>query len=91
MPNETFVLEDDDAVCVWQNTHEPAKMRTQVSLHITADEEVKESFYEYYCTPEQLVQACTSVGLAVQSVLDGETFAEPTPETQRLIFVAKKE
>ena len=54
-------------------------------------EEIEETFYEYYCTSEQLVQACTCVGLAVQSVLDGETFCAPTPETQRLIFVTKKE
>lgn len=92
LADETFVLEDDDAVCVWQNTHEPAQMRTQISLHITADEEeIEETFYEYYCTSEQLVQACTCVGLAVQSVLDGESFCAPTPETQRLIFVTKKE
>ncbi|MDK2814021.1 MAG: hypothetical protein PWQ08_1276 [Clostridiales bacterium] len=92
LADETFVLEDDDAVCVWQNTHEPTKMRTKISIHITAgEEEIEETFYEYYCTPEQLVQACTCAGLAVQSVLDGETFCAPTPETQRLIFVTKKE
>lgn len=92
LADETFVLEDDDAVCVWQNTHEPTKMRTKISMHITAgEEEIEETFYEYYCTPEQLVQACTCAGLAVQSVLDGETFCAPTPETQRLIFVTKKE
>ena len=92
LANETFVLEDDEAVCVWQNSHEPTEMRTKISLHITAGEEkLEETFYEYYCTQQQLTQACAGCGLQVQSVLDGDTFSAPTPKTQRLIFVAKKE
>ncbi len=92
--NETFILEDEDAVCVWTNELQEAQRRTRISIDIayTGDPvHYKECFYEYYCTPQELEALCERHGFRVLEIVDGERFCAPLPDSQRLLFVAEKE
>ena len=94
MGNETFILEDEDAVCVWTNELQEAQRRTRISIDIayTGDPvHYKECFYEYYCTPQELEALCERHGFRVLEIVDGERFCAPLPDSQRLLFVAEKE
>ena len=92
--NETFVLEDEDAVCTWKNELQEDRQRTRISIAITYEgdpEPCRETFYEYYCAPQQLTEFCEKSGFRVLEIVDGERFCAPQPTSQRLLFVAKKE
>lgn len=93
LADETFTLEDEDAVCVWTNHLEEGQRRTKISIDITYrddPEHYQESFYEYYCEPQELVQLCADAGFRILEILDGERFCVPDAQSQRLLFVAEK-
>lgn len=93
LADETFVLEDEDAVCIWKNSLEEQQHRTCISIDIAYRDDPEhywESFYEYYCEPQELTQMCISAGFRVMEILDGERFCEPDAQSQRLLFVAEK-
>lgn len=93
LANETFTIEDEDAVCVWSNHLEEEKRRTRIEIDIRYREDpehYRESFYEYYCEPQELETACQRHGFRVLEILDGEHFAPPKEDCQRFLFVAEK-
>ena len=93
LADETFMLEDEDAVCVWTNQLEEAERRTEISIDIAYrddPEHYRESFYEYYCEPQELTDLCTGAGFKVLEIMDGERFCAPDTQSQRLLFVAEK-
>lgn len=91
--NETITLRVGDMTCLWANTLQQGMSRTQIRLQITdraGRTLCKEAFYEYYCEPQLLRQACEESGFSVLEILDGEQFCAPHADSQRLLFVAKK-
>ncbi len=93
LANETFTLEDEDAVCIWTNRFEEAQRRTSIEIDIAYrddPEHYKEAFYEYYCEPQELVEICERHGFRVLELLDGERFVRPEADCQRFFFAVEK-
>lgn len=91
--NNVFTLEDEDAVCRWENHYEPDFQRTRMDIKIDyedEDEPFLESFYEYSYPLCQLKKSCERHGFEVLQILDGETFEELSQTSQRAIFIGKK-
>ena len=93
--NNTFVIEQDDIYCVWQNCFDEENLVTDISLDFFAE---NGDFYERYCedfkerayTDEELTQMLNDCGFSVEAVLGDMTDSEPDEFCERKIFVAKK-
>ena len=94
--NNTFVLEDMDVFCVWQNEYDSRKNTTYINIDFfKKDANNKydryfESFAERAYTDEQLIKALTTAGLKVEAVLGENTFKAPNKTAERKIFVTRK-
>ena len=94
--NNTFVLEETDVVCVWQNEYDCRKNTTYINIDFfKKDANNKydryfESFAERAYTDEQLINALTSAGLKVEAVLGENSFSKPKNNAERKIFVTRK-
>lgn len=94
LSNNTFTLEAEDAVCVWENRLEPEDQRTRISIRITysdSGEACDEEFYEYWYTPDQIKAICRAHGLEIADVRDGESFGDCTETSQRWLITAVKQ
>ncbi len=94
LADNTFTLEAEDALCVWQNHLEPENQRTRISIRITypdSGEACDEEFYEYWYTLEQVRAICEAHGLSVVDVRDGESFGACTDTSQRWLITAIKQ
>ena len=79
--------------CIWRNHLEAEQRRTHIEIDISYrddPEHYQESFYEYYCEPQELLEACQRHGFQVLEILDGENFVQPKTDCQRFLFVAEK-
>lgn len=94
LSNNTFTLEAEDAVCVWENRLEPEDQRTRISIRITysdSGEACDEEFYEYWYTLDQIKAICRAHGLEIVDVRDGESFGDCTETSQRWLITAVKQ
>lgn len=94
LSNNTFTLEAEDAVCVWENRLEPEDQRTRISIRITysdSGEACDEEFYEYWYTLDQIKAICSAHGLEIVDVRDGESFGDCTETSQRWLITAVKQ
>ena len=94
LSNNTFTLEAEDAVCVWENRLEPEDQRTRISIRITysdSGEACDEEFYEYWYTLDQIKAICRAHGLEIADVRDGESFGDCTENSQRWLITAVKQ
>ena len=93
-----FVYELPEAVCVWQNQltdrapEYPVEIRLDFFEQLEGDKyrRASEQFTERVYAPALLEQLLTEAGLILRETLDGDSFAPPTQETQRLLFIAQK-
>ncbi|MBQ6040493.1 MAG: class I SAM-dependent methyltransferase [Oscillospiraceae bacterium] len=97
LAEQCFVYELPDAVCVWQNHLQdtapdyPVTIRldffehTEGRRYVRSSEEFTERIW-----PRETVEAMLSeTAFTLLEVLDGDTFAAPVPETQRLLYIAR--
>lgn len=94
LKNEVFDFIDEEADCHWQNTLFADDYKTKISITINdkhAGKEYSEEFFEYYYDLETVLEMLNKSGLKVKKLIDGETFAEINEETQRYLFMVKKE
>ena len=92
--NNTFNFDEEEADCIWQNTLDESKMRTRVSINIKdkqSGEEYSEAFYECFYSMEEIEKMLKNAGLTICRLADGETYGEITEESQRYLFMVKKE
>ena len=92
--NNVFNFDEEEADCIWKNTLDEENCRTRVSINIKdkqSGEEYSEAFYECFYTMEQIKQMLENAGLKICRVVDGETYKEVTEESQRYLFLVKKE
>ncbi|MBR4868997.1 MAG: class I SAM-dependent methyltransferase [Clostridia bacterium] len=91
--NNTFVYDTPDVYCVWQNQTEDAVTRMTVDLFAPQGE-------GYVRTTEQITERAYSIGEMEQAacgkftllaVYDDMTFEQPKEQSQRLIYVMKKQ
>ncbi len=97
LANNTFVIEQEDVYCVWQNEFNEKKLTTDISLDFfvkTEDEGVYERFSENFperaYTDEELCDLLEKCGFSVEAIYGDLTEEAPTDTTDRKIFVAKK-
>jgi SAM-dependent methyltransferase len=91
--DNTFVYDTPDVYCVWQNHTENLTTRITLDLFIPQEEgylRVGEQFSERGYTTEEIEQAAAGK-FALQAVYDDLTFAQPRADSQRLIYVMKKQ
>ena len=93
--NKTFVLENEDVYCVWQNEYDKKRRQTRISLDFfTKDGESYqrsgEEFYERAFTDGELEKMLKSAGFKVESVFGDMTLKAPKENSQRKFFVCRK-
>ena len=92
--NNTFDFDEEEADCIWKNTLDEKNNRTKVSINIKdkqSGEEYSEAFYECFYSMEQIEGMLNTAGLKICKIVDGESYGEITKESQRYLFMVKKE
>lgn len=93
--NNTFVMDEEDIYCVWQNRFDEKRLVTQITLdffnfngenYIRSSETFKERAY----TKEQIEEILNNAGLEIQAVYDDLSMCAPKEDSQRIIYVTKK-
>ena len=93
--NNTFVFEEDDVYCVWQNSFNPKSMTTDICLDFFVEEgglyeRYSEEFSERAYTKEQVVEALKEVGLKVKAIHADLKFSAPSSTEERIFYVCEK-
>ena len=94
LKNEVFDFIDEEADCHWRNTLYENENRTKISITINdkhAGEVYSEEFFEYYYNLEDVLSMLKKAGLKVIKLIDGESFKDIKEDTQRYLFMVKKE
>lgn len=96
LADNTFVLEDNNVFCVWQNEYDKRRKCTYINIDFFENKgnnsykRFSESFCERVYSDEQLKKALTAAGLRVEKIFSENTFRKPTENTMRKIFVTRK-
>ncbi len=93
--NNTFVLDQEDIYCVWQNEFDEKRLETLITLDFFARE--GENYYrsgEEFCerayTNSQLKKMLTAAGFKIEGIFDDLTQNSPQETTQRVFYVCRK-
>ena len=95
LANNTFVLENEEVYCVWQNEYNEKTVSTDITLDIFVEgegvyERFTESFSERAYEITDLEELLKNSGFEVLGVFDDLTENPLTEKSERAIFVAKK-
>jgi len=82
LANNTFLYENDEAVCVWHNKWLPEKQMTEITLDFGAQ---VERFCERVYHIEELTVWLNEAGFAIEQVMDA-----PGEEGERAFVVARR-
>ena len=93
--NNTFVIDEDEVYCVWQNRFDEKRLITEINLDFFTEDgdtyiRSSESFKERAYTKEQIEGILNKAGLEIQAVYDDLSFESPKEDSQRIIYVTKK-
>ncbi len=91
--NNTFVYDTPQVYCVWQNQTESLTTRMTLDLFVPQTEGYRrqtEHICERAYTTSEIVKAAKSK-FALLAVYDDMTLDEPKPNSERLIYVMKKQ
>ena len=92
--NEKFDFIEDEADCHWQNTLIEEENKTKISITIydkQSDEEYYEEFFEHFYDLETIKEMLKKAKLEIISFVDGEDFGPAREDSQRYLFMVKKE
>ncbi|WP_322200247.1 class I SAM-dependent DNA methyltransferase [Acutalibacter intestini] len=94
--NNTFIYDMERVFCAWQNHF--VSSTGKVDIHLDFFQRDKnfyrrssEHFSEYAYPVEQVVQWLHTVGFGDVQIYDELSFDPPKPQSQRLVFAAKKQ
>lgn len=95
LANNTFVLENEEVYCVWQNEYNEKTVSTDITLDIFVEgegvyERFTENFSERAYEITDLEELLKNSGFEVLGVFDDLTENPLTEKSERAIFVAKK-
>lgn len=95
LADNTFVIEEEDVFCVWQNEYNEEKLTTDISLDFFVKNEngydrYSEDFSERAYTEEELEELLTESGFKIEAIYGDMTVKAPDEECQRAIYVARK-
>jgi hypothetical protein len=95
--NNSFVYEDEGALCVWRNSCDPGDDTVDITLDFFEHEDEHglyrrstSEFSERAWPLEDLRSMLEESGFAVEAVFDEDSFSPLRPESQRAVFVALK-
>lgn len=93
LANNTFVIENENVYCVWQNSLEEDDV-VKINLDFFEEEDgvyyrSEESFCERAYSDEQLREMLLKAGFEVEAVYGDMTFEKPAETEQRAIYVAR--
>ena len=93
--NNTFVFEEEDVYCVWQNSYNPKNYTTDICLDFFVEEDgiyqrFSEEFSERAYNNDEVRSALKEAGLKVKAVLGDLKFSSPKPNEERVFFVCEK-
>jgi len=94
LKNEVFDFIDEEADCHWQNTLYESENRTKISITINdkhAGEVYFEEFFEYFYELDIILEMLKKSGWKVVKRIDGEDLKEIRKDSQRYMFMVKKE
>lgn len=92
--NEEFDFIEDEADCHWRNTLIEEQNKTKISITIfdkQADEEYHEEFFEHFYDLEKIKEMLKNSNLKILELIDGEDFKPVREDSQRYLFMVKKE
>jgi len=93
--NNTFVMDEDDVYCIWQNSYNEKKKITDITLDFfvkdgeiyeRSGEEFSERAYDF----GQLTEMLENAGFTVEEIFDDMTENPICDTTERAIFVCRK-
>lgn len=96
LANNTFVLEEDNLYCVWQNEYFEDEALTEITLDFFKKEKGNiynrcEQFIEERAYSEDELKALlANAGFSVEAIFDDMSFEPLRSTSERAIFVAKK-
>ena len=93
LADHTFVYDTPDVYCVWQNQTEERTTQMTLDLFVSEDEgyiRYTERFSERAYTTEEITRAAEG-RFTLTAIYDDLTFDEPKADSERLIYVMKKQ
>ena len=97
LADNVFVYDIDGVYCVWQNEYSPSDNGVDISLNIFVEgddglyERMEESFREIAMPSGDIAQMLSQCGFDVVEVCEYLTGNTPTPESDKLLFCARKQ
>lgn len=94
LADNKFDFIEEEADCHWKNTLYPDINATKIDISIydkTTDTEYNESFFEYFYDFDMIKNMIEESGMVIEEVIDGENFGEVHDDSQRYLFVVRKE
>ena len=92
--NNTIIKEYEDLFCAWQNSTEGNITSMELDIFAKGEDELWERFSENITERaylgEEIQNALQAAGLETLAVFDDMSFNEPTPNSQRIIYVTKR-
>lgn len=93
--NNTFVIDEENVYCVWQNAYSEMENTVEINLDFfTPDGEsyyrTSECFCERAYTQQEMANALQRAGLKIEAVYDDMTESAPTDKSERVIYVTRK-
>ncbi len=91
--DNTFVIEDDDVYCVWQNFYDAPYTDICLDFFINEDgvyRRSSEQFSERAYSVDELLEIANNAGFEPVAVYDDMTFDRPKDDSERLVYVLKK-
>lgn len=96
LANNTFVLEEENLYCVWQNEYFEDQRLTEITLDFFKSE--KDNIYnrceqfieERAYTTKELTDLLEAAGFSVEAIFDDMSFKPLNTTSERAVFVAKK-
>lgn len=93
--NNTFIYDGDDVFYSWENKYaeKPALSKMYLNFFCKQRDGSYRRFYEEHLqrghSVEELTKALKKAGFLNVEIFDGFSFAEPTEESERVLFVAQ--
>ena len=93
--DNTFVLENENVYCVWQNEYDKKRKETRISLDFFTQngenyQRSGEEFFERAYSDEDLEKMLKSAGFKVEAVFGDMTLKAPKEDAERKFFVCRK-
>ncbi len=91
--DNTFIIDEDDLYCVWQNSCDPPYTDITLDFFEKTDGVYRrsgEEFSERYYSDDELISAGESAGLELVEIFGDMSKSSPSDDCERKIFIMRK-